>query len=128
MADVISHSGDNADDLMARHEREGGHPEVVVDQVNVGVAHAAVRDLDLDVQGVEFFGGELVGLERLPCAHGSIGVDGNIDPIRAYYFFGLHVSLLVAKTIAPAMKRAARDLRVEAGAGEQQCARLMQTA
>lgn len=48
--------GDGADDLVAGDEGEAGDAPVVVDQVNVGVADAAVGDADLDVIGAQIAG------------------------------------------------------------------------
>src|SRR5690606_8054691 len=38
-----------ADELVPRHHREGGSAPFVARQLDVGVAHPAVQDLDLDV-------------------------------------------------------------------------------
>jgi hypothetical protein len=54
--DVRADRGDGADDLVARDERVAADAPVVVDEVDVGVADAAVRDADLDVVGPELSG------------------------------------------------------------------------
>ena len=48
--------GDGADDLVAGNERVAADAPVVVDEVDVGVADAAVSDADVDVVGPEFSG------------------------------------------------------------------------
>jgi hypothetical protein len=41
--------GDAANDLVARHDREGGHGPVVVHEVDVGMPDPAIEDLDSDI-------------------------------------------------------------------------------
>ena len=53
--------GDGSDDLMAGNEGILAHAPVVVDQMDIAVADAAVRDLDFDVGGLEFSRIVLVG-------------------------------------------------------------------
>ncbi len=45
----VAHRSDAADDLVARHQRVHGDAPFVARLVNVGVAHAAVQDIDGDV-------------------------------------------------------------------------------
>ncbi len=53
---VRSDGGDGADDLVAGDERVAADAPVVVDEVDVGVADAAVSDADFDVVGPELSG------------------------------------------------------------------------
>ena len=45
----VAHGGDAADDLVARHQRVHGNAPFVARLVDVGVAYAAVKDVDGDV-------------------------------------------------------------------------------
>ena len=57
VGDVRADVDDLPDDFVARHQRPPGHPPVVVDHVEVGVADAAVRDDDVRVGFGQRLGG-----------------------------------------------------------------------
>jgi hypothetical protein len=67
---------DGAAGLVSADERIARHAPLVVEHRNVGMADAAVVDLDLDVLGMQGAGIELVGLERSFGAGGGVGVEG----------------------------------------------------
>ena len=77
--DVGADGGDGSDDLVAGDERVAADAPVVVDEVDVRVADAAVSDADLDVIGAELsgrvaegkqLGSGGVGRESLDIRHG----------------------------------------------------------
>src|ERR1700760_3813252 len=78
--DVGAYGRDGADDLVTGDERVAADAPVVVDEMDVGVADAAVKDADLGFVGPEFSGrvaeGEQpgsggVGRESLDIRHGK---------------------------------------------------------
>ena len=63
LGDIRTDGGNFADDLVARHQRVNGNAPLVAGLMDVGMAHAAVENLDRDVVGpwaatFEFHGGE----------------------------------------------------------------------
>jgi len=77
-ADLRYDSGD----LMAGHERIRRESEVVVDQMQIRVAHAAVRDPNLAAHCIERLGHVLVRLQRLPTLHRSESLNRITGVIR----------------------------------------------
>ena len=65
---------------MTRHQRKGGHTPIIVDQVQVRVADAAVRDRDIDFAGQKRAEGVAAAMRRARgAAHASMdkfSVDG----------------------------------------------------
>ena len=61
-----------ADDLMAEHERELGLRQLAVEDVQIGAADAAGRDLDEDLAGPRLGHSELGGLSGVPARSSSI--------------------------------------------------------
>ncbi len=51
--DTRTHRYNRPHNLMTRNKRILAHPPVVVDQVHIAVAHAAVRDLDFNLIGTQ---------------------------------------------------------------------------
>ena len=74
---LLSRGDDRADDFMPRHARIGGRPPLRPGGVDVGVADAAVGDLDDDVvrPGIAAF--EAKRLQRLGRRKGCVGFRGN---------------------------------------------------
>lgn len=70
--DLVAHRRDPADDLVARHQRVHGNAPFVARLVDVGVAHAAVQDVDGDV-----IRARAAALER----HGGQGAGGGLSGI-----------------------------------------------
>jgi hypothetical protein len=61
LRDLVPDCGDDADDLVPRHEGLQGHAETVADEMNVGVAHAAMGNLDVDIMRAGIPPGEREG-------------------------------------------------------------------
>ena len=67
--------GDDADDFVAGHDREGLRAPVAVDGVDVGVADAGVLDFDEDVVGADVAALDGRGDQRLAGFGGGVRVD-----------------------------------------------------
>ena len=75
--DLGADLGDDADDLVAGHDRERLGAPVAVDGVDVGVADAGVLDLDEDVVGSDVAALDGGGGQRLAGGGGGVGVDAH---------------------------------------------------
>ena len=64
--DAIAHRGDDADDLVSRHERQLGLRQLAIDDMQIGAAHRARADLDQDLARARLGGRNLSRAERLP--------------------------------------------------------------
>lgn len=77
-ADVGTDGGDAADDLVTRHAGVEGAGPFAAHRVQVGVADAAIGDLDLDVVLAGRATDDVEGHERLVGGVGAIGFDGHV--------------------------------------------------
>jgi hypothetical protein len=84
-------------DLVPGHERVGREPgRRVVDEVQVRMAHTAVRDLHLHVEGPQGWGDVFIRSQALAWSHGGIRGDGGIGslaPVQHGRLF-MHIDLL----------------------------------
>ena len=71
-----AHARHLSDDLVARHHREERAAPLVADLVEVGVAHAAERDVDDDVPRTGLAAGELERRDGRGGGRGSVGLHG----------------------------------------------------
>jgi hypothetical protein len=80
LGDGASDLRDDADDLVAGHDREGLRAPVAVDGVDVGVADAGVLDLDEDVAGSDLATVDGGRGQRETGGGGCVGVDAHGVP------------------------------------------------
>ena len=78
--DRAADRGDLPHDFVARHHRVQRHSEVVVHEVNVGVAHAAMRDVQDDVARAGVAALEAERPERGSGTRGGKSLDGDHRP------------------------------------------------
>jgi hypothetical protein len=79
---VRAHGGHAADDLVARHAGIQGAGPFGTHLVQVGMAYAAVGDLDLHVMRARGAARDVHGPERQVRRMGSVGFDGHGDSFR----------------------------------------------
>ncbi len=63
------------DHLMTGHDGVAGHPPVIVEHGEIGVADTASRDIDLDLARFEFTGLEIESLKAASGLVGGVGTD-----------------------------------------------------
>ena len=81
---LLPRGNDRADNFMPRHTRVGGRPPLRPGRVDVGVADAAVGDLDDDVVGPRIAAVEAKGLQRLGGGKRGVGLrsDHALIPVK----------------------------------------------
>src|SRR3954468_1185586 len=80
LRDVAADRSDLADDLVSRHARIERARPLGAHRVEIGMADAAIRDLDRDVARARFAPLDVDRFERLVGGVGAIGFDGHDAP------------------------------------------------